>query len=91
MLFYQYQKALEYAKIALWQVIMPDGDITLTDSIKAFLGYDTTDFKKYYDFFALIHSDDKPSAFKIIEDNLIGYTQKHECEYRLKHRNGHYL
>jgi PAS domain S-box-containing protein len=91
MAFNQYQKALEYAKTSIWEVMMPDGEIIITENIKSLLGYENTDFKEYHEFFDLIHPDDKPSAFKIIEDNLIGKINKHESEFRLKHKNRQYV
>jgi PAS domain S-box-containing protein len=83
--------ALVYAKTALWEIMMPEGEITLSPSIEALLGYKPDHFKNYKDILDLIHPEQKEQTSSRCEGLFTGKNDQYECEFRLKHKNGSYI
>lgn len=55
------------------------------------LGFDEKDFKNFKDFTTLLHPDDYEKAMQDMRDHLEGKKDFYETDYRIKHKDGHYL
>ncbi|QDV51504.1 hybrid sensor histidine kinase/response regulator [Gimesia fumaroli] len=75
--------------IGLWDYNLVTGQVNYDDHWYAMLGYQPGEFLATFDAWKkLVHSDDLPSAMKLLEDYLAGNASSFEAEIRMKHKNG---
>ena len=84
--------ALGGADLGLWDSHLPGGTLTLDQRWCAMLGYtpeeigsDNSEWKKR------VHPDDWPATRAALVAHLKGDTPSYESEYRMRHKNGHWV
>lgn len=87
-----WQFALEGAGDGVWQFDFLTKDILFSKQFKAMLGYDDDTFKNTTrEWFSKIHEEDRQTVINTSK----AYTKKqitsHQLEYRMRHKDGHYL
>jgi len=87
-----WQFALEGAGDGVWQFDFLTKDILFSKQFKAMLGYDDECFKNTTrEWFSKIHEEDRQAVINTSK----AYTKKqitsHQLEYRMRHRDGHYI
>lgn len=87
-----WQFALEGAGDGVWQFDFLTKEVLFSKQFKAMLGYDDGNFKNTTrEWFSKIHEEDRP----LVINTSKAYTKKkitsHQLEYRMRHKDGHYL
>lgn len=86
------QFVLQGSQLGYWDWNLATGEVKRNERWAEMLGYDLEDIefnvKQWIDF---IHPDDQDMALKSIQDHLDGITPMHRLEYRMQHRDGHYV
>lgn len=87
-----WQFALEGAGDGVWQFDFLTKEVFFSRQFKKMLGYDESSFKNTTrEWFSRIHEEDRPAVVKTSK----AYTKKeitsHQLEYRMLHKDGHYL
>jgi len=77
--------------MAWWEVELPSGKVTFNDNKAAMLGFLPQNFSHYNDFMKLVHPDDVEPTLNAFRQLIYGEVEIYECEYRIKHSDGHYL
>lgn len=84
--------AFKGANDGLWDWNLENDHIYFSPRWKSMLGYREDELEHHLDTFnTLIHPEDKDNAFVEIDKFLSGESKAFEVEFRLKHRQGHYV
>lgn len=85
--------ALAGAEMASWDLHVPTGEVTNDDRWARMLGYrqDELPARLTERWMALVHPDDLPSVMKTLDSHIQGERASFEAEYRLRHRDGHWV
>jgi diguanylate cyclase (GGDEF)-like protein/PAS domain S-box-containing protein len=85
----RWRLALEAAGDGIWDWNIPAGQMSISDSGKAMLGYADKDFRRdTSDWQNHIHPEDRPLTAARIDDTLSGRVPKYRCEYRIRTKDG---
>ena len=88
----QLQLALTQSSVAPWYRHLRSGRVAGNTSAIQLLGYAFDEVRWDAEWWqSLVHPDDSSAIKKAIEDYLAGKTQFYECEYRIRHKNGHWI
>jgi two-component system, NarL family, sensor histidine kinase UhpB len=84
--------ALNGANDGLWDWNLETNTVFFSPRWKSMLGYQESEIIDHPDSWqALIHPDDLVQTTEILNFYLAGKLDKYELEFRLRHKNGHYL
>lgn len=84
--------ALEGAGDAVWDWDVDSDQVYFSPRLRAMLGYEEDELPDSAEaFLAHLHPDDRPLLQDSIERYLTHGEGIYQCEYRLRHRDGHYL
>lgn len=80
------------ADLAFWDRHIPSGERTVNDRWYTMLGYQAGEVGTHFgDWQALVHPDDLPRMLKASADHVSGLRTQYECEFRMQHRDGHWV
>lgn len=85
------ETAMDAGKIAWWELQLPSGNVRFNLRKAEMLGYPPEIFKHYTDFTNLLHPNDYQSTMDAMKNHSLGYIDKYESEYRIKHADSHYI
>ena len=85
------EASMAAGNMAWWEMELPSGFIKFNRTKTDVLNRRHEDFKHYEDFMNLVHPDDYEPAMEAMRQHMIGKKSLYECEYRIKHKDGHYL
>jgi diguanylate cyclase (GGDEF)-like protein/PAS domain S-box-containing protein len=86
--------ALNGASLGLWDWHVPSGRRSIDGRACAILGYtqeERTELAPGGDAFAIVHPDDRDALRLTLDQHLRGATPAFEAEFRMLHRNGHWV
>jgi diguanylate cyclase (GGDEF)-like protein/PAS domain S-box-containing protein len=86
--------ALNGASLGLWDWHVPSGRRSIDGRACAILGYtqdERTELDPGGDAFALVHPEDRDALRLTLDQHLRGITPAFEAEFRMLHRNGHWV
>ncbi|MBB5647174.1 PAS domain-containing hybrid sensor histidine kinase/response regulator [Pedobacter cryoconitis] len=87
-----WQFALEGAGDGVWEYNFQNQEVFFSKQYKKMLGYTDEEFKnETSEWFNRIHPDDLELVNKIDQDYAEGKILSHQREFRLRHKDGHYL
>ena len=88
----RYEMAIEAADLGIWDYIVGTGKAFYSRKWKSILGYYPDEIPDNYAIWEeLLHPDDKDRMVHFINNFLAGNLRLYEAEFRLKHKNGHYV
>ncbi|MEJ5262092.1 MAG: PAS domain S-box protein [Ignavibacterium sp.] len=78
-------------KIAWWEFNLDNKLINYSSQRTEMLGYELSEMPSGFDgLLSLIHESDRQKLYSILQDYYSGKINEHNCEYRIKHKDGHY-
>ncbi|WP_168026850.1 PAS domain S-box protein [Ignavibacterium album] len=78
-------------KIAWWQFNLDNNQMYHSNQRIELLGYDKSEMPSAFDeIISLIHEEDRPILFSVMQDYVFGKITEHNIEYRIKHKDGNY-
>lgn len=87
-----WQFALEGAGDGVWEYNFQNQEVFFSKQYKKMLGYTDEEFKnETSEWYNRIHPDDLELVNKTDQDYAEGKILSHQREFRLRHKNGHYL
>jgi PAS domain S-box-containing protein len=86
-----FEKAVSRGEATWWEMELPSGSVIFGDAKAEMLGRDPENFKNYTDFTKLLHPEDHNNAMQAMRDHMEGKNKFYETDYRIKHKDGHYL
>ncbi|MEN6625166.1 MAG: PAS domain S-box protein [Candidatus Sumerlaeia bacterium] len=88
----RYELAMAGANDGVYDWEPLTGHVYYSTQYKAMLGYADHEFNySFEDLKQLIHPDDLPQVMVRVEDFLAGRSDKYETEFRMRHKDGHYI
>jgi PAS domain S-box-containing protein len=88
----RFSLAMRGANDGLWDWDVRTGKVYYSPRWKEMLGYTNDEIEPAFSAWQrLVHPDDKPAAMKGIEAFLSGAFDKFEIEFRMQHKDGHYV
>jgi len=88
----RYEMAMEAADLGIWDYIVGTGKTFYSRKWKSILGYYPDEIPDNYSIWEeLLHPDDKDRMTHFINNFLNSNLRLYEAEFRLKHKNGHYI
>lgn len=84
--------AMEGTTDGLWDWNLETNEIFFSKPWKKIIGYKDNELENTYEVWeALVHPDDVGQAKKEIDDYLKGKISIYECDFRMKHKKGHWV
>jgi len=84
--------ALHGAELGLWDWHVPSGRLAVNDRWAGMLGYRVEEVEpELRSWSALVHPDDWAGVQAVLQPHLAGEVPAYRCEYRLRHRDGHWV
>jgi PAS domain S-box-containing protein len=88
----RFRFAMLGATDGLWDRNLQTDEIYYSPRWKAMLGYADEELANHLDTWKrLLHPEDRESTLALVRDFLEGHADKYEAEFRLRHKDGHYL
>ena len=88
----RFRLAMLGATDGLWDRNLRTDEIYYSPRWKSMLGYTDEELANHLDTWKhLLHPDDREPAMALVRDFLEGRSDKYEAEFRLCHKDGHYL
>ena len=88
----RFRLAMLGATDGLWDRNLQTDEIYYSPRWKSMLGYTDEELENHPDTWKrLLHPDDRESTLAIVHDFTTGRAEKYEVEFRLRHKDGHYL
>ncbi len=96
----RYELVLAGSDLVAWERFLPSGDVYPSDRLFLMLGYGIAERRQYSTAKGLldaelwqrmVHRDDWPAVKEASEAYLRGDTPSYRCEYRLRHKDGHWI
>jgi PAS domain S-box-containing protein len=88
----RFSLAMRGANDGLWDWDVRTGEVYYSPRWKGMLGYANDEIEPAFSAWErLVHPDDKPAAMKGVEAFLSGVLDKFEIEFRMRHKDGHYV
>ena len=88
----RFRLAMLGATDGLWDRNLLTDEIYYSPRWKTMLGYADEELANHLDTWkGLLHPDDREPALALVRDFLEGRADKYEAEFRLRHKDGHYL
>lgn len=87
-----YEMAIEAADLGIWDYIVGSGMTFYSKKWKSILGYYPDEIPDNYSVWEeLLHPEDKDRMIRFINNFINSNLRVYEAEFRLKHKNGHYV
>ncbi len=83
----RFELAIIASNDGLWDIDFETEEIYFSDKWLEISGYEEGEVKKFSDWFALIHKNEKPQVETIFEEIFANKRDDFMCEYRLKTKN----
>tara|TARA_B110000211_G_C14073315_1_gene550905 strand:+ start:60 stop:2735 length:2676 start_codon:yes stop_codon:yes gene_type:complete len=84
--------ALEGTNAGVWDWDLITNEVYFSPAWKSMIGYEDYEIEnKIKTWENLLHPDDLQNTFTHLDEYLSGKVAKYELEFRLKHKNGHYI
>ncbi len=84
--------AIKGAKDGIWDWNLVTNEVYFSPQYKKMIGYEDHEMANdFAEWEARIHPEDLPTAKQKVEEYLSGQTDNYEYEFRMKHKDGHYL
>ena len=88
----RFSLAMRGANDGLWDWDVRTGEVYYSPRWKGMLGYANDEIEPAFSAWErLVHPDDKPAAMKGVEAFLSGALDTFEIEFRMRHKDGHYV
>ncbi len=88
----RFKLAVQGTNEGLWDWNVLTNEVYFSPGWKSMLGYNENELKGERNTWKiLLHKDDKEYAIKTVKDYIEGNTKIFESEFRLKHKDGHYV
>lgn len=88
----QLELALAGGELGTWDWDLSSGKVIVSDRWAAMLGYRPSEFEASAEAWQQrAHPDDRPVADAALQAHLAGDAPSYECEYRMQHRDGHWV
>lgn len=88
----RYRLAVEGANDGIWDWNLKTGELFYSIRYKSMLGLQEHEMEHTLNAWEeRLHPDDYPAAKKAISDYLEGITEQYVAEFRIKHKDGHYI
>lgn len=88
----RYRLALQGTRDGIWDWDLAKGKIFYTDNWCSMVGFDKSEVAPVPLFWMnRVHPDDLFGLSSAIDNHIVGKTDKIECEYRIRHKKGHYF
>lgn len=88
----RYRLALEGANDGIWDWDLKSGVLYYSDRYKGMLGLEAHELEHTLNAWEeRLHKDDFQAAKKAISDYLDGVTEQYVAEFRIRHKDGHYI
>jgi diguanylate cyclase (GGDEF)-like protein/PAS domain S-box-containing protein len=96
----RYELVLAGSDLVAWERFLPSGDVYPSDRLFAMLGYGIAERRLYSStkglldaelWQRLVHRDDWAMVKEASDAYLRGDTPSYRCEYRLRHKDGHWI
>jgi len=88
----QYQFAAAGANEGLWDRDLISGEVFISPPWLTMLGYDPKEIKEYFSLWEeLMHPEDHQITVKALDDFIAGIKDDYNVQFRLRHKNGHYI
>lgn len=87
------EKIIESTQAGLFEWDLKTGEIKLCFGCPEKLGYSIDELEpvNFSVFEKLVHPEDMPEVAKAIDRNLKGETEFYQCDFRMKHKDGHWV
>ena len=88
----RYQMATEAADLGLWDYLVGTGKTFYSKRWKSMLGYYPDELPDNFSIWEdMLHPEDKDRMIRYINNFLSSDLRVYEAEFRMKHKNGHYV
>ena len=88
----RFSLAMQGANDGLWDWNLKTNEVYYSPRWKSMLGYDEHEIEPRFSAWErLVHPDDQACALQVVQDFLGGRTDKYEVEFRMLHKDGHYV
>ena len=88
----RFSLAMQGINDGLWDWNLKTGDVYYSPRWKGMLGYSDEEIRNHLDeWISNLHPDDSERAYKATEEYLSGKLSRYEVEFRMRHKNGHYV
>ena len=88
----RYQLAMNATNDGLFDWNVQTNELYLSPAWKKMLGYKEEEIEHYFSTWErLTHKDDVEKTIKIVESHFSGEAKKYEAEFRMKHKDGHWV
>lgn len=88
----RYQMATEAADLGIWDYIVSTGKTFYSRRWKSILGYYPDEIEDNFSVWEnLLHPEDKDRMISYITNFIDGNLRLYEAEFRMRHKNGHYV
>ncbi|MBF0380141.1 MAG: PAS domain-containing protein [Magnetococcales bacterium] len=88
----RFSLAMQGASDGLWDWDLESDEVYFSPRWKNMLGYEENELKNHPDTWRdNLHPDDKPRTFKIVDEYLNQKINMFEIEFRMRHKNGHFV
>lgn len=87
------EKIIEATGAAIWEWDLETGEIKVDFGCVEILGYNPEELEtmNFSVFEKLVHPEDMPKLIDAVEQHLKGITEKFQCDFRMKHKDGHWV
>ncbi|MCX7988200.1 MAG: PAS domain S-box protein [Thermodesulfovibrio sp.] len=87
------EKIIEATCAGLWEWNLDTNEIKFSFSYPEKLGFtnEEVELVNFSFFQKLVHPEDMPKLMDAIEKNLKGLTDSFQCDFRMKHKDGHWI
>ncbi len=88
----RFRLAMLGANDGLWDWNLKTNEVYYSPRWKSMLGYSETELNGHLDTWKLlVHPDDLEPSLAVVREFLEGRTDKYEMEFRMRHKDGHYV
>ncbi len=83
---------LKAANLGTWEWHIPSGGISFNSRWCEMLGYAPDEIEPHVSTWEKgMHPDDRAAAFELLKAHLDGNTEDYVCDFRLRHKDGHWV
>ena len=88
----RFQLAMQGTQDGLWDWNLLTDETYFSPGWKAMLGYAEEELADHLDTWAkAVHPDDRDQVLALVQDYIAGRVEKYETEFRMHHKDGHYV
>lgn len=88
----RHRLALEGGGLGTWDWNILSGEVQFNERWAEILGYTLDEIEPNVETWKrLLHPDDAPRVYAVLEEHLAGRTPRYDTEHRLRHKDGHWV